>query len=327
MSPVRIVHYGLGSIGLGIAEILVERGYEIVGAVDIAPAKAGRPLADLLPSAPGELMVERSSASILHANADVAIHATQSRLTQILDQVTALIEARLNVISTCEELAFPWYHSPHVASTLDEMAKARGVTVAGLGVNPGFLMDALPVILTAPCREIRNITVHRVVDVGARRFPLQRKVGVGLTREEFERGVAAGRIAHVGLPQSVAMIAQVLGWNLEGIEETIQPVIAADGTVRGLHQVCRGVRSAAQVITLDLTIAAGVDHPRDAIIIDGIPSVQMEISGGIHGDQGTCAIVANAIPAVLAAPPGLLVPTQLALHHVSHSSQSSRKSD
>lgn len=321
VSRARIIQYGLGPIGLGIAEIVLERGYRIVGAIDIDPAKSGRRLADLLPGASPDIIIAGSPSAALSTRADLVVHSTQSRLAQVASQLSQLVEAGLNVISTCEELAFPWYHHPHEASTLDRLARMHEVTVVGLGVNPGFVMDALPVILTAPCRRVERIHVERVVDLGRRRVPLQQKVGMGLSPEAFRRGVSEGRLAHVGLPQSAAWIAQALGWTLSGIDESIDPVIGTDGTVQGIHQVCQGMREGTAVITLDLTMAVDV-APHDTVTIDGAPPIRATIRGGIHGDQATCAIAANAIPSALAAPPGLLVATQLPpLHHSLRPSQ------
>lgn len=315
MNPVvpaiRFISFGLGPIGIGIAQVALEHGHTMVGAVDVDPAKAGRPLADLVPGAPA-WSVERTVDPLLNAAGDVVLHSTQSHLEQVMPQLVPLLDAGLNVISTCEELAYPWYHHPQEAALLDRLARDRGARVVGLGVNPGFVMDVLPVLLSAPCRRVDRIMAERVVDVGLRRAPLQRKVGVGLTVEAFRRGVNERAMGHVGLPESVAMIAAAMGWTLEGIEETIEPV--ADGaTVRGLRQVCRGRRDGTAVITLDLTMATGVDRPRDRVRIEGDPPIVTEIAGGIHGDVATWAIVVNAIPRLLAARPGLLTAVQMAV--------------
>ena len=310
VSAARVIVFGLGPIGIGIAQAALERGHRIIGAVDADRQKAGRPLSDLVPGAdrtPIDLTAER----FLRGGADVVLHSTQSRLAQVVPQLVPLLEAGLNVISTCEELAYPWYHHPAEAGHLDRIAKAHGVRVIGLGVNPGFVMDALPVMLTAPCRVVRRISVERIVDVGLRRLPLQRKVGVGMTVEAFARGVADGSMGHVGLPQSVAMIAAAMGWTLDGIEESIEPEVDGERAVRGLHQICRGLRGGEAVVTLDLTMATGVARPRDVIRIDGVPAFEMAIDGGIHGDVATWSIAVNAIPAVLAATPGLRVATDL----------------
>lgn len=310
VSFARVILFGLGPIGVGIAEVALEHGHQVIGAVDIDPKKAGRPLSDLVQGA-GPVPVERTIDSLLNSGADVVLHSTQSRIAQIMPQLVSLLDAGLSVISTCEELAYPWHHHPREAALLDQLAKDRGARLIGLGVNPGFVMDALPVMMTAPCRRVDRIRVERVVDVGLRRAPLQRKVGVGLTAEAFRAGVAEGTIGHVGLPQSVAMIAAAMRWTLDAIDESIEPMIDSDRIVRGLHQIARGVRGRDVLITLDLTMAAGVERPRDLVRIDGVPPVTSEIPGGIHGDVATWSIVVNAIPDVLAAAPGLRVPTEL----------------
>lgn len=254
-----------GPIGTGIAALAIQEGHRLVAAVDIDPAKAGQPAAAFVPEAPADVTVTGDAARVLNAGADIVLHSTQSRLARVLPQLLPLVDAGLAVISTCEELAFPWHHHSIEAASLDALARSRGVGVVGLGVNPGFVMDLLPVILAAPCRQIRRITAARVVDVGQRRVPLQHKVGVGLTVEAFRRGVGEGRIGHVGLPQSAAMIAHALQWELSKIEESIEPVVGSSRSVLGVHQVCRGVCGNAHLITLDLTMAAGAEDPRDEI--------------------------------------------------------------
>jgi len=308
---VRFIQYGLGSIGIGIAELALARGHRIAGAFDIDPAKVGHPLSTLIPAAPPDIRIASPDHAALRVQADVALHSTQSRLMQVRPQLESLIDLGVHVISTCEELAFPWHHHSSDAAALNERALARGVAVVGLGVNPGYVMDVLPVILTSPCRAITRITVERIVDVGRRRRPLQHKVGVGLTPDAFREGVAAGRLAHVGLPESVAMIADAMGWTLAAIDERIDPVIGSDRRVVGLHQICRGMRDGAAAITLDLTMAVGAKDQRDTVAVDGDPSLRIELPGGVAGDPATCAIVVNAIPQVVSAPPGLRVATEL----------------
>lgn len=319
MSPARMKHavgsarcviFGLGPIGIGITEVALERGHTIIGAVDIDPKKAGRPLSDLVSGAP-PIPVERSVDPLLNQGADLVLHSTQSRIEQVMPQLVPLLDAGLNVISTCEELAYPWHHHPKEAALLDQLAKDRGARIIGLGINPGFVMDALPVMLRAPSRRVDRITVERVVDVGLRREPLQRKVGVGMTVDAFRRGVAEGFIGHVGLPQSAAMIASALGWTLDRIEESIEPQLDGSHEVRGLHQICRGLRGGNALITLDLTMATGIERPRDVVRIDGVPPITVEVPGGIHGDVATWSIIVNAIPMVLSSRPGLLLATEL----------------
>lgn len=309
-----VVSYGLGPIGAGIAGLALDRGHRIVSACDISPDKTGSDLGILLGRAELGVAVTADIGAALAAKPQVVLHSTQSHIPQVMSQLLACIEAGACVVSTCEELAFPWYRHAAEARKLDEAAKAHGVTVVGVGVNPGFVMDLLPIALTAPCRTVRAVRVTRVVDAGLRRKPLQRKVGDGLDRAAFEQGVAEGRIGHVGLAESVAMIAEALAWPLDSITEMIEPVMEGT-TVRGLHQVADGLRGRETVISLDLTMAVGAQNPRDAVTIEGEPPIAMTVAGGIHGDVATCAVAVNAIPIVLAAPAGLTAVHRLpALH-------------
>ncbi len=314
----RIIHQGLGAIGLGIARLVLERGHRTVAAVDLDPAKAGQDLGTLLGVPPLGVEVTTDAAAALRESADILIHCTGSRVRTVLPQLEAAVETGLDVVSTCEELAYPWYHHPAEARRLDDLARRRGVTVVGLGVNPGFVMDALPIMLTAPCREVTHVAAERVVDVGRRREALQRKVGVGMTPQAFRAGVREGRLGHVGLVESVAMIAGALGWDLARITEEIDPVV--DGAaVQGLHQVARGYRPGERdeaAVVLDLVMAMGARDPHDVVTIQGTPALRLVIAGGIHGDIATWAIAANALPVIKAAPPGLLPVSRLPLLHL-----------
>jgi len=299
----RVVPYGLGQIGLGVVRILLERpGVRLVGAVDVAPEKQGRDLGELLQVEPLGVVVTSDPQVARHA--DVVVHATQSRLARVESQVQELVACGANVVSTCEELAYPWLHHASSARRIHEAAEAAGVTVTAVGVNPGFAMDLLPVLLTAPCRQVRRIVVERRVDVRSRRPALQQKAGVGLTEEEFHARVAEGVVGHVGLPESVAMIAAALGWTVDAIADHIRPVLR-DGRVEGLRQEARALVEGEERVRLELAMALDLEDPVDRVRVDGEPSFVAEIPGGLHGDVATCALVANALPLVCAAAPGL----------------------
>jgi 4-hydroxy-tetrahydrodipicolinate reductase len=314
MASTSLAMYGLGPIGTNIARYALDRGHRFVGAVDIDPEKAGRDLGLLLGRDPLGVTVTADARDALDRGPEVVLHSTQSHIPQVLSQVVECLDAGACVISTCEEMAFPWYRHPAAAHRIDRVAKARHVAAVGVGVNPGFVMDVLPIILTAPCREVRAVHVTRVVDAGRRRLPLQRKVGAGMTKTEFEQGVAGGTLGHVGLQESVAMIADALGWQLDAITEEIEPVM--DGAeVKGLHQIARLVQDGRPIITLDLTMAVGMANPRDSVVIEGDPPLSVTVAGGVHGDVATCAIAVNTIPRVLEAPPGLTTVYRLPVVH------------
>jgi len=186
-------------------------------------------------------------------------------------------------------------------------------------------MDSLVLTLTGACQKVERVRVKRVVDAGQRRLPLQRKVGAGLAVKMFFQQIKEGKIKHHGLPESTALIAHGLGWKLEQIQEDIQPIIARSslktpfflirkGQVRGIQQICTGFVKNQPVIQLKLQMYVGAPKPVDEIYLEGVPSIHMSISGGIHGDLATPAIVLNSIPFLLQASPGLHIPTDFPIH-------------
>jgi len=318
-SGIRVVHYGLGPIGAAALRMVADRtDLRIVGAIDVDPAKIGRDAGEV--AALGRnlgLAVAADAAHVLaESRPDVVVHCTASFLPDVMPQLRAIIAAGANIVSTCEELAYPWTRQPALAGELDALARDRGVTVLGTGVNPGFVMDLLPLVLSAVTSRVRSVRVTRVVDAAHRRGPLQRKIGAGITSEEFAQKAAGGRMGHIGLAESLHMLAAGLGWELEDVTDTLEPVLAGQqittphvtvqpGQVAGIHQVARGRTAGGQTVELDLSMYVGAPNPRDEVRIDGDPGAHLLIPGGVFGDSATVAIVANAVLAVQAAPPGL----------------------
>ena len=325
---IRVVCYGLGPIGIGIARLALARaGVEVVGAIDLDPQKIGRDLGALVGTNDAGVTVSGDAmATLAQARPEVVLHATSSALAKVAEQLEQIAKAGAHVVSTCEELAYPWTTQPQLATELDAAARRAGVTLLGTGVNPGYAMDALPLMLTAPCAAVRGVRVLRVVDAARRRGPLQRKVGAGLTPAEFEARVKSGLVRHVGLPESLHMLATRLGWQLDKMDDSIAAVLAdapistefvevATGQVAGVRQVARGFIGGREMLNLELQMYVGAPDPRDSVAIDGDPPVQMTIAGGLHGDVATAAIVLNAASSAIRAAPGLASMAEVPLVH------------
>lgn len=324
---IRVLCYGLGPIGLGIARLAAQRSsLQIVAALDVDPAKKGRDLGDLLGGPPADIVVTNDITTALASRPDIALHATGSALAHVAAQLEVLIAAGVNIVSTCEELAYPWTMQPQIAVHLDQLARSHGVTLLGTGVNPGYAMDALPLMLSAPCATVRAVRVTRVVDTAQRRGMLQQKAGAGLTLDEFAARVKEGSVRHVGLHESLHMLAGSLGWQLEHVDYRIEPVMAPRdiitpdvhvqaGQVAGVHQVVQGRVYGQEVLRLDLQMYIGAPDPRDEVEIDGNPPIRMRVEGGIPGDTATAAIVVNAAPTVMQAVPGLATMMDVGMIH------------
>jgi 4-hydroxy-tetrahydrodipicolinate reductase len=316
---IRVVQYGVGPIGAGIVRLMREKqALEIIGAIDKDPAKAGKDLGEVVGAddAPWGVTVSADAGKILGQKADVVIHSTSSALAAVADQLLDCIEAGSCIVSTCEELAYPFRKHPELSKKLDAEAKDWGVALVGTGVNPGFVMDKLVLTLAAVSQRVDSARAIRIVDASKRRLPLQKKIGAGMTVDEFNAQVAAGVIKHHGLPESIAMVADGLGFPLDDITETIQPVVAkspvktqflevAPGQAAGVHQIARGLRSGQEKIYMELQMYVGAPESSDTVELVGQPNITLTVPGGTHGDVATASVVVNCIPAILAAPAGL----------------------
>lgn len=314
---VRVLLYGLGSIGTSLARECHRRGLDLVAAVDVDGAKVGKDLGEVagLGEELGVIVRRDLSSAIKKGDADVALHCTTSFIWEAHPQLAEIALAGCDVVSTCEELSYPWRAHRHFAQEIDQAAKREGVTILGTGVNPGFVMDALIISLSSMCRKVSRVVARRVVDVARRRLPLQRKVGVGMAEAQFREGAKEGQLGHVGTSESIDMLAAALGWNLTDVQVEIEPVLAEreyrsphlsvkKGEVAGLRQVGIGSRKGEEAIRLELEMYMGAPAG-DSITLEGDPPLEVRIPGGVEGDGATVAAVVNSIPRVVEAQPGL----------------------
>jgi 2,4-diaminopentanoate dehydrogenase len=315
---IDIVHIGLGPLGQMMVRSAVGRGtFRIVGAVDSDPAKIGKDLGEFckLPHL-GIPITGSLSEAIRGKSPRAAVVTTVSSLAAFEPQVAQLAKVKLPIVSTCEELFYPWRTQPVLAKRIDQLCRDGGIACVGTGVNPGYLMDFFPTILTGLCQRVSGIRIWRIQDASIRRIPFQQKIGAGLTVKEFEALHKAGKLRHVGLPESVDFLAARLGWKLDRTTESLEPVMAerdvasgykpiAKGMARGVQQVGRGFVGDDEVITLTFKAAVGEPESYEEVRIEGEPTFSSRIAGGINGDIATCAVTLNAVRSILQAGPGL----------------------
>lgn len=318
-STLRVVSFGLGPIGQAVARLVLgKRTLQLVGAIDADPAKAGKDLAELLGlEAPTGLVVEADALLALQRlQPDVVLHCTSSHLPAVKEQLLTAIQAGVDVVSSTEELLLPDLQHPALARELDEAARAAGVSVLGTGVNPGFAMDLFAVVASAATADVRSVKCTRIVDAATRRLPLQKKIGAGLTKGEFQKQLDAGKVGHVGMRESVGLVARALDLGVDRIEQTVEPVLAAEdhktpfltvkeGQVAGLRNHGHGYAGKQLVVHLDLSMYVGAPDPRDEIQLEATPPIHVKVVGGIPGDEATAAILVNSVHGLAAAPPGL----------------------
>jgi len=318
---IRVIQYGLGPIGIETAKLVLRKsGMAIVGAVDISKDIAGKDLGDVLglEKRMGISVTDNAGLLFSGTKADVVLHTAGSRIPKIYEQFEEIIGAGLNLISSSEELLFPLRENAALAEKIDRLAREN--------VNPGFVMDALPLFLSAVCQDVKKIHVERVVDAGTRRLPLQKKVSAGMTTKTFHEKIGKKELGHVGLLESLTLVARKLGMDLDDVMETIDPVVAAKavqtqyfslkpGDVAGIKHIAKGVRNGETIITLDLRMYIGAEDPHDSVHIIGTPEIRLRIEGGVAGDKATAAVLVNSIETVMGAKPGLTTVSDIPAAH------------
>ncbi|MBN2334627.1 dihydrodipicolinate reductase [Candidatus Bathyarchaeota archaeon] len=324
--------YGIGVIGRRLAtHLLTKEGVEIVGAVDINSQIVGKDLGEVLGGKKIGVVISNDADKVLEkTKPDVVVHTTMSYLRQTHGQFEQILKHGVSIVSTCEELGYPYAteEGTKYAKELDKVAKKYGATLLGTGINPGFLMDILPTFLTGPCEQVETIYVSRQMNAATRRIPFQKKIGAGMTKEEFRKAIDSGKITgHVGLEQSIQMISDSLGWELDEIKvDPPQAVIldhdAASDAIKvpkgknaGSMQMAYGIMGGKAVITMDFKAYIGAPEEFDGVDIEGVPPIHQRISPCVHGDHGTIAMTTNMIPLVINAEPGLKTMADLPVVH------------
>lgn len=320
MQPISVAQYGIGPIGAEIARLLLTKPWlKITSAVDIDPNKIGKDLGEVIGLGRS---VGVTVTADLQGKPDVVCHSTGSRLRDVAGQLEALLDRGCHVVSTCEELSFPLDRD--IRERLQHIARAKNVGLLGTGVNPGFVMDKLPLTITSVCQDVKSVDIIRIQNASTRREPLQRKVGAGMTVDEFRAAVDAGKIKHMGLRESLMMVGAGLGVEFESVtDEKIEPIVAdrevvtqylrvAPGQVAGVHQTIYG--KGRIDVSLELRMYVGAeDVAADRVIVRGVPDVEMEIKGGVHGDRATAAMVVNSIPRITQVRCGVLTMDDIAI--------------
>jgi len=317
---IDVIQIGLGPLGIQTAKYIQDKAeVQTVAAVDINANLKGKSLKDFNSELSHEVLIQDSVINAieeLKEKPNVAIITTVSNLEKLIPQIEEVAKLQIPVISTCEELSYPWVLQPELSKRIDSICKKYNIACLGTGVNPGFLMDYLPSVLSSVCKNIEHVTIERIQDATTRRVPFQKKIGAGLDIKAFKEKQKEGTLRHVGLQESVHLVANSLGIRLDEFTEQLEPVISSNdivtkdlkikaGDARGVEQIANGYQNGTCKVKMHFKAAIGEERSYDRITIKGTPSFSSEIDGGINGDIATCAITINSIKSLLRAPAGL----------------------
>lgn len=324
---IKVAQFGLGPIGRNCVQLLAERPWmEIVGGIDIDPELTGKSLATVcgIPEVEAGRIYKTFEEMWEEAQPDAVLHTAGSRAAVSFAQCRPMLERGLAVVSSCEELLFPYFRAPGETAEYDQLCQATGGRILGTGVNPGFVLDTLPVCLTGVTRSVSGVYGERVVNASLRRQPLQKKIGSGLEPDEFRALWREGKAGHAGFKESLLLVAHALGWKMGEVTETLEPMIAdheiktdyfqvKTGLTCGLHQIVKAESAEGHQIHLDLKMYLDAKDPHDYVRLDSDPAVEAYLKGGVSGDRATVAAVVNCIPRLLASSPGVRLMTEIPL--------------
>jgi 4-hydroxy-tetrahydrodipicolinate reductase len=324
MQNVKVIIWGLGAMGSGMAEMLLKKkGVDIVGVVGRSD-KEDRSMYDFLSIKRGnrpDVIIGSPEKVITEKAADVVLLCTDSFTAKAFERIQFILEKKINCITSAEEMSYPMAQEPELAEKIDGIAKANGVSVLGTGINPGLIMDLLVILMTGCCKEVEHITSRRVNSLSPFGPAVMEEQGIGINPGAFRDGVKAGKLSgHVGFPESISMIADAIGWELNDIKQSMDPIIttvdrkspygfAKAGNVAGCAMKGYGFVNGELKIEMD--------HPQqiepeqvgvktgDYVIIRGIPNINMINSPEVPGGIGTIAMCVNMIPQIINARPGL----------------------
>ncbi len=324
MKDVKVIIWGLGAMGSGMADMLLaKKGVEIVGVAGRA-GKVGKSMYDYLRTPRGDradVIIGSPEDVIKEKCADVVLLCTDSFTRTAFDRIKFILEKKINCITSAEEMAYPQAQEPELAKQLDEIAKANGVSVLGTGINPGLIMDLLVVVMTGCCESVEHIVSRRVNSLSPFGPAVMEEQGIGITVEEFKKGVETGSLSgHVGFPESINMIADAIGWKVEKVTQSMDPIVT-DVDRKSTHGFAKAGDVAGCAMKgfgyVDGELKIEMDHPQqiepeqvgintgDYVIIKGTPNINMVNSPEVPGGIGTIAMCVNMIPQIINARPGL----------------------
>ncbi len=322
MENIKAIIWGFGAMGQGIAEMLLDKtGVEIVGVCDLNPDIIGKGVSEVLKKGNNNVKISKDIDNVLENDAEVLFLATDSYVSKSYSKIVKVLESGINVISTAEEMAYPYACEPELSKKMNDVAKKNNVSLLGTGINPGFVMDVLAISLTGAMTDVKGIEVRRVNSLSPFGKTVMEEQGVGISIDEFNERSQKNELAgHVGFKESVYMIADALGLELEKFDQQMKPIVtkvnrkskygkADKGTLAGIDMTAQGTIKGKDYIKMS--------HPQqiepedegintgDYIILHGSPDIKMSITPEIEGGLGTIAMCVNMMPHIINADPGL----------------------
>ena len=316
---IRVIQYGCGKMGKVFLRYLYEKGAEIVGAIDLNPALAGKDVGEVAGLGFRLNVPVRSDAENVfkECDADVCVIATMSLMTDAYDPFELAARHGVNAISTCEEAFYPWNTSPALTNKLDKLAKENNCTLAGSGYQDVFWGNLITTLAGAThnITKIEGSSSYNVEDYG---IALAQVHGAGLSPEEFEQKIAKNDSLPSYMWNANQWLCSQLGWSIKSMEQKLIPLFHDEdvhsstlnmtikaGNALGMSAVVTTITNQGPVL---VTQCIGKVYPEGEVdtnlwTIYGEPNTTVKIEQPATVEL-TCATIVNRIPQLLMAPAG-----------------------
>lgn len=330
----RVIQWASGNVGTkSVQAIVAHPDLELAGMYVRSTAKDGKDVGEICGlGGPVGVKATASVEAILALEADCVLHMPLPSLIwgddpqADTDTIVRLLESGKNVITTVGYL-YPKAYGADVLARLEAAGRAGGASLHGTGLNPGFIGDLLPLVLSSMSRRIERIYVTEISNFSYYPAPdiMLGMMRMGQTPERFE--ASAGRLKHwLGalFRESVMMVADGLGAPLDQIVESYELALAEEtfsvaageipaGGVAGQHWKWVGLRDGRERVVHETVwrmhqdVAPGWPQGPNSVEIAGEPTMRVELGESWLNDPlgATAWHAVNAIPAVCAAEPGV----------------------
>jgi hypothetical protein len=337
--PYKVVQWATGNVGMLSLQAIIEHPeLELVGLLVHSPDKAGKDAGEIAGVGTVGVKATNSVDEVLALDADVVSYMATGDLRpwEAVDDMCRILESGKNVVSTSVvPLIYPPAAEEKMVQRLDEACRKGSVSCFTSGIDPGFANDLLPLILTGFHQRIDSVRVMEILNYNTYMQPevIFETMGFGQPMDHTPLLLLPGILTSAWGPV-VRVIAAGLGVELDEIRETYDRVPADQtydtpvgtiekGTVAGLNFEVQGVVGGEPRIVVNHVTRMHDDVAPEwpqplgkggyRVITRGNPNLQidfqMEGESGDHNEAGlltTAMRVLNSIPAVCAAPPGLL---------------------
>ena len=332
---VRVVQFGTGKMAVYTMRYVLEKGGEVVGAIDVNPNVIGKDIGDLIGKENIGVKVtalDEAEEMLKTTKPDIAIVTTMSLIKDVKDALMLCARLGINAISTCEEAFFPWNSNPTVTKEIDDMAKQTGCTITGSGYQDIYWGQLITSIAgsTHKITKIKGSSSYNVEDYG---IALARAHGSGLTLEEFDKQVASVDRISDAERQKIIESGEYLPsymWNVNGwlcsklgltiksqTQKTIPTTYKEDiySTTLGATVKAGGATGMSAVVTTEteegITIESECigkvyspeEYDKNEWTVYGEPDTTITVAKPATVEL-TCATIVNRIPDVINAPAG-----------------------